>query len=106
MQHSIASPLKRRHTIFCVRWKLNLYIPYEIYLLPSLSLGSDVPRETTIAVARVTIKPLKPELNPSAQCCLPRILLGILIFKELNARRLCKSFGVKGLSSRSDLLGA
>jgi hypothetical protein len=41
---------------------------------------------------------LTPELNPSAQRCLPRFLLGILIFKGLTVRRLYKSFGVKGLS--------
>jgi hypothetical protein len=29
-----------------------------------------------------------------------KFLLGILIFKGLTARRLCKSFGVKGLSGR------
>jgi hypothetical protein len=38
-----------------------------------------------------------PELNPSAQSILPRIFTGILIFKGLTARRLYKSFGVKGL---------
>jgi hypothetical protein len=38
-----------------------------------------------------------PELNPSAQRCLPRFFTGILIFKGLTARRLYKSFGVKGL---------
>jgi hypothetical protein len=43
------------------------------------------------------INPLMMELNPSAQRCLPRFLLGILIFKGLTARRLYKSFGVKGL---------
>jgi hypothetical protein len=43
--------------------------------------------------------PLTPELNPSAQRCLPRFLLGILIFKGLTAPRLCKSFGVKGLTN-------
>jgi hypothetical protein len=43
------------------------------------------------------INPLTPELNPSAQRCLPRYLLGTLIFKGLTARHLCKSFGVKGL---------
>jgi hypothetical protein len=43
---------------------------------------------------------LPPELNPSAQSCLPRFLLGILIFKWLTARRLYKSFGVKGLIVR------
>jgi hypothetical protein len=41
--------------------------------------------------------PLTPELKPSAQRCLPSFLLGILIFKGLTARRLYKSFGVKGL---------
>jgi hypothetical protein len=44
-----------------------------------------------------SIKPLTPELNPSAQRCLPRFLMRILIFKALTARRLYKSFGVKGL---------
>jgi hypothetical protein len=38
------------------------------------------------------INPLNPELNPSAQRCLPTFLLGILIFKGLIARRLYKSF--------------
>jgi hypothetical protein len=38
---------------------------------------------------------LTPELNPSPQRCLPRFLLGTLIFKELTARRLYKSLGVK-----------
>jgi hypothetical protein len=47
-----------------------------------------------------TFNPLTLELNPSAQSCLPKFLLGILIFKGLNARRLYKSCGVKGLMSR------
>jgi hypothetical protein len=46
-----------------------------------------------------SLNPLTPELNPSAQRFLPRFLLGILIFKGLTARRLYKSFGVKGLYS-------
>jgi hypothetical protein len=46
------------------------------------------------------INPLTPELNPSAQRCLPRFLLGILIFKGLTARRLCKSFSFKRLTNR------
>jgi hypothetical protein len=37
--------------------------------------------------------PLTPELNPSAQRCLPRIFIGILMFKE--------PLGVKGLISSS-----
>jgi hypothetical protein len=37
------------------------------------------------------------ELHPSAQRCLPRFSVGIFIFKRLTARRLYKSFGVKGL---------
>jgi hypothetical protein len=44
------------------------------------------------------INPLTPELNPSAQRYLPRIVLEILIFKGLTARRLYKSFDVKGLT--------
>jgi hypothetical protein len=44
-----------------------------------------------------TFKHLTPELNPSAQRRLPRFFTGILIFKRLTARRLYKSFGVKGL---------
>jgi hypothetical protein len=31
-------------------------------------------------------------------------LLGILIFKGLTARRLCKLFGVKGLKGRRDIV--
>jgi hypothetical protein len=44
-----------------------------------------------------SFNPLTPELNPSAQRCLPRFFTGILIFKGLTAGRLYKSFGVKGL---------
>jgi hypothetical protein len=44
------------------------------------------------------VNSLMPELNPSAQRRLPRFLLRILIFKGLSARRLCKSFNVKGLT--------
>jgi hypothetical protein len=43
------------------------------------------------------INSLMPELNPSAQRCLPRFFTGDLIFKGFTARRLYKSFGVKGL---------
>jgi hypothetical protein len=43
------------------------------------------------------VNPLTSELNPSTQRCLPRFFTGILIFKGLTARRLYKSFGVKGL---------
>jgi hypothetical protein len=39
-----------------------------------------------------------PELNLFAQRCLPRFLLGILIFKERTERRLYKSFDVQGLN--------
>jgi hypothetical protein len=38
-----------------------------------------------------------PEINLSAQSYLPRRFTGILIFKGLNARRLYKSLGAKGL---------
>jgi hypothetical protein len=47
--------------------------------------------------------PLTPELNPASQRCLPRFLLGILIFKWLTVRRLYKSFGVKGLTFNSGI---
>jgi hypothetical protein len=49
------------------------------------------------------INPLTPELNPSAQGCLPVFFTRILIFKWLNARRLYKSFGVKGLMGMKDI---
>jgi hypothetical protein len=45
------------------------------------------------------INPLTLELNPSAQRCLPRFYTGILIFKGHIARRIYKSFGVKGLKA-------
>jgi hypothetical protein len=45
-----------------------------------------------------SFNPLTPELNPSAQRCLPRFFTGILIFKGLTARRLYKSFGIKWLN--------
>jgi hypothetical protein len=48
-----------------------------------------------------SVNHLTPELNPSAQCCLPRFLMGNLIFKRFNERRLYKSFGVKGLTTCS-----
>jgi hypothetical protein len=41
--------------------------------------------------------PLTLELNHSAQRCLPRLLMGILIFKGLTEQRIYKSFGVKRL---------
>jgi hypothetical protein len=40
--------------------------------------------------------PLTPELNPSAQRCLQRFFNGKLNFEKFTARRLHKSFGVKG----------
>jgi hypothetical protein len=47
-------------------------------------------------VDHLKINPLTPELNPSAQRCLPIFFLWILIV-ELTARRLYKLLGVKGL---------
>jgi hypothetical protein len=44
------------------------------------------------------INSLTPEINPSAQRCLPRFFTEILIFKTLTARRLYKSFGVNPLT--------
>jgi hypothetical protein len=56
-----------------------------------------VPVYISKLVGHWSINPLTPELNPSAQRCLPRFFTGILIFKGLIARRFYKSFGVKGL---------
>jgi hypothetical protein len=47
--------------------------------------------------AEVKFAHLTPELNPFAQRCLPRCFIRDFIFKGLTARRLYKSFGVKGL---------
>jgi hypothetical protein len=46
---------------------------------------------------QLSVNPLRPGLNPSAQRRLPRFFIGILIFKGLTARLLYKSFGVKGV---------
>jgi hypothetical protein len=52
----------------------------------------------------VRVNPLTPELNPSAQRFLPRFFTGILIFKGLTARRLYKSFGIKGFRREKPIL--
>jgi hypothetical protein len=54
-------------------------------------------RNSQTTKKRYRFNPLTPELNPSAQSCLTRFLLGILIFKGLTARRIYKSFGFEGL---------
>jgi hypothetical protein len=69
-------------------YKLDLYTNNT--KLPSLKAGN-------LSSVIDLINPLVPELNPSAQRCLPRFLLGILIFKGFTARRLYKSYGVKRL---------
>jgi hypothetical protein len=53
---------------------------------------------TEISAILVHINHLTPELIPSTQRCLPRFLLGKLIFKELTARCRYKSFGFKVLN--------
>jgi hypothetical protein len=67
----------------------------------SLSRNFPLPRERNKLRAETRrsscINPLRPELNPSAQRCMPRFFTGILICKGLTDRRLYKSFGVKGL---------
>jgi hypothetical protein len=45
----------------------------------------------------IKFNPLKSALHPSWQRPLPRLLLGILVLKGLIARRLYKSFEVRGL---------
>jgi hypothetical protein len=88
-------------------------VSHKIYLRPlgpTLSarlLALVVSTEVTRAIAgyigtegteaEVKFNHLTSELNPSAQRCLPRFFIGDFIFKGLTARRLCKSFGVKGL---------
>jgi hypothetical protein len=47
--------------------------------------------------SRLRVNLLTPQLNPTSQCCLRDILIGILICKGLTERRLYKSFDVKGL---------
>jgi hypothetical protein len=59
--------------------------------------GCEVSGGWLTGVTDFPINPLTPELNPSAQSCLPRFLSGVLIFKVFTARRFYKSFGVKGL---------
>jgi hypothetical protein len=55
-------------------------------------------RETdSPAPSSVEVNSLTPELNTFSQRCPPIFLLEILIVKGLTARRLYKSFGVKGL---------
>jgi hypothetical protein len=58
-----------------------------MFSLP-LSL-SPLRSSTTVNViikCRLSLNPLMPELNPSAQSRLPTFLMGILIFKRLTAR--------------------
>jgi hypothetical protein len=56
-----------------------------------------IPGYLELTVLCLIINPLTLELNPSAQAACRYFLLGILIFKEVSARCLYKSFGVKGL---------
>jgi hypothetical protein len=46
----------------------------------------------------ISINRSTPEIHPSPQRCLTRMFTGILIFKELTARRLYKSFRFKELT--------
>jgi hypothetical protein len=62
-----------------------------------------IPTVNSAAFTR-QINPFTPELNPSAQLCLSRFLLGILIFKGHDERRLCKSFGGEGLNTKPTIL--
>jgi ABC-type microcin C transport system permease subunit YejB len=62
---------------------------------------TDCGHKTVTAAQDETFNSLMPELNTSAQRCLPRFLMGILIFKVLTARRFYKSFGVKGLKTQT-----
>jgi hypothetical protein len=55
------------------------------------------PKHVARNISKTPFNHLSPELNPSAQRCLPRLLLGILIFKSFTARRLYKSLRIKPL---------
>src|SRR5215510_12235043 len=60
--------------------------------------SEDVVRRTSNFINGTLFNLLATKLNPSAQRCLPRILLRILIFKGLTVPRLRNSFGIKGLN--------
>jgi hypothetical protein len=77
--------------------RIQIYLECWNFLLSSFYSGSFYQNFLNYC-SKLNTNPLTPELNPSAQRCLPRVLLGILIFKGLTARRLYKSFGVKGLT--------
>jgi hypothetical protein len=65
---------------------------------PSYSTWKDMTQLTVaFRTFSYTLNPLTPELNLSAQRCLPRYFTGILIFKGLTALRLHKSSGFTGL---------
>jgi hypothetical protein len=52
---------------------------------------------TVHAPSMTVVNPLTPELNPSAQRCLPRLFTGDFNFYGHTARHIYKSFGLKGL---------
>jgi hypothetical protein len=64
-------------------------------------ISTSVIRCYTVIEGNPYVNSLTPKLNPSTQRCLPRYLLGILNFKGLTARRIYKSFGVKGLNAQN-----
>jgi hypothetical protein len=82
-------PVRHRGTVI---WDLNSWI---VKLSNLCVFRHDI--KTNKFTFFVCINPLTPELNPSAQPCLPKFFTGILICKWLTSRRLYKSFGVKGL---------
>jgi hypothetical protein len=77
-----------------VKFQLNIILP-STPVSPQWPLSLRFPHKVLQEVMMIMIvmmiirilNPLTPKLNPSAQRCLPRFLLGILIFKGLTARR-------------------
>jgi hypothetical protein len=76
--------------------QFQIVVTHGVHMLCSFQTYMIFMSETQVVYFSM-INPLRAELNPSAQRCLPRFFLGILIFKGLNTRRLYKSFGFKGL---------
>jgi hypothetical protein len=74
---------------------------FESYIIPNAYIVhiQDQTFGISYPLRRVAINPLTPELNPSAQRCLPRFLIVILDFKGFTARRIYKSFCVKRINT-------
>jgi hypothetical protein len=71
---------------------------FQIFRIKTFFLGIPTsPQPSEGESAYGLFNPLTPELNTSAQRCMPILFTGILIFKGITARRFYKSFGLKAL---------